>query len=78
MSKTKFVAVVISFFLLFCSVVAAASQPIRVTVNRQALVMDTQPVMRNGRTLVPLRAIFEALGAAVEWEASTRTMTLSR
>lgn len=75
MSKTKFVAVVISFFLLFCSVVAAASQPIRVTVNRQALVMDTQPVMRNGRTLVPLRAIFEALGAAVEWEASTRTIT---
>lgn len=29
----------------------------------------------NGRTLVPLRGIFEALGAKVEWDNATRTAT---
>ena len=28
-----------------------------------------------GRTLVPVRAIFEAIGATVEWDNSTRTAT---
>lgn len=54
--------------------VAAASRPINVTVNGQALIMDAPPVIRNGRTLVPLRAIYEAIGAVVEWNAATRTI----
>jgi hypothetical protein len=37
--------------------------------------MDRHPVIRSGRTLVPLRAIFEALGAKVSWNDSTRTIT---
>ena len=36
---------------------------------------DQQPVIENGRTLVPLRAIFEALGADVDWDDATRTVT---
>ena len=34
--------------------------------------------MENDRTLVPFRAIFEALGATVEWEPSTQTVTSTR
>ena len=34
---------------------------------------DVPPVIVDDRTLVPFRAIFEALGADVEWEAETRT-----
>lgn len=29
----------------------------------------------NGRVMVPLRAIFESLGAEVDWDANTRTIT---
>lgn len=33
------------------------------------------PVIENGRTLVPLRAIFETMGATVDWNDTTRTIT---
>jgi len=34
---------------------------------------DVPPQIVNGRTLVPMRAIFEAFGATVDWDADTRT-----
>ncbi len=33
------------------------------------------PVIVEGRTLVPLRSVFEALGATVEWDNETRSVT---
>ncbi|MFD0692826.1 stalk domain-containing protein [Paenibacillus sp. GCM10027628] len=36
---------------------------------------EQAPVIMNGSTMVPLRAIFEKLGATVEYEAATRTVT---
>ncbi|MBS3984900.1 MAG: hypothetical protein KGZ66_04760 [Selenomonadales bacterium] len=68
----KTMAVVLFLALLLTSTqlhfVAQANRPISVTVNGRALVADVAPVIRNGRTLVPFRAIFEALGAQVEWD----------
>ena len=40
--------------------------------------MDQAPIIQDGRTLVPLRAIFEALGAQVEWDAETQTVTAGK
>lgn len=37
-------------------------------VDGQRLYPDAEPVILDGRTLVPLRAIFEALGAQVNWD----------
>ena len=34
---------------------------------------DVPPQIINGRTMVPIRAVFEALGATLEWNAATRT-----
>lgn len=48
--------------------------PPRVTVNQQQLDFDVVPVIKNGRTLVPLRAIFERLGAVVTWDAKSKTI----
>jgi alkylhydroperoxidase/carboxymuconolactone decarboxylase family protein YurZ len=51
------------------------------TVNNETLEIDhgmgTTPVIQNDRTLLPVRAIIEALGGAVEWNGDTRTATLS-
>ncbi len=59
-----------------------ASRPlpadIMVTVNKKILTFDQPPVIVNDRTLVPLRAIFEALGAIVDWEPETRIVTARR
>lgn len=75
MNKAFFITIVLVFSLLLSSVSATASRPIRVMLNGRALSMDRHPVIRSGRTLVPLRAIFEALGAEVNWDDSTRTIT---
>jgi len=37
-----------------------------------------QPANYSGRVLVPLRDIFEALGAKIEWEDSTKTVTAKK
>lgn len=36
------------------------------------------PLIQSGRTLVPLRSIFEAMGATVDWDNATQTVTSSR
>jgi len=36
---------------------------------------DTTPVMRNKRVLVPLRGVFQALGATVNWDPATKVIT---
>lgn len=36
------------------------------------------PVNRKGNVLVPLRGIFESLGATVKWKSSTQTITATR
>lgn len=39
---------------------------------------DQPPVVEEGRTLVPLRAIFEAIDAEVLWDGATQTITAKR
>jgi|GEM_PF-3539694 len=49
--------------------------PIEVRLDGTAIEFDVFPQVTDGRTLVPLRAIFEALGAEVSWNAETQTVT---
>lgn len=48
---------------------------IGVQINGSLVNFDTPPVSKGGRTLVPLRAIFEALNAQVKWDAATKKIT---
>ncbi|MDO4482522.1 MAG: copper amine oxidase N-terminal domain-containing protein [Bacillota bacterium] len=52
----------------------AAQDNIEVYFDGQPVIFDVQPVIENGRTLVPMRAIFETFGADVEWNGETRTV----
>jgi len=60
--------------LLMCMVftIPAIAAP-TVILDGQQLSFDVPPTIENGRTLVPLRAIFEAMGATVTWDGETRT-----
>lgn len=51
---------------------------ISVIINEQPVTFDVAPIMMDGRTMVPMRAIFEALGATLEWDSATRTATATR
>lgn len=39
---------------------------------------DVPPVIKQGRTLIPVRAITEGLGAQVEWNAEDQTVTIKK
>lgn len=46
----------------------------RVVVDGILLETDVPPLLLNGRTMVPFRAIAEALGVAVQWQGESRTV----
>ena len=74
----KFLGIVLAALML--ATVAFAAD---ITVTLDGEVVDVESygspaTIVEGRTLVPLRAIFEALGASVEWDNVTRTVTSER
>ncbi len=72
----RFVVFVLMVMVFFASVLTASAAPgITVNIDGQPLQFDVSPTIIEGRTLVPLRGIFEALGAEVEWDNDTRTVT---
>ncbi|MCQ2560266.1 MAG: stalk domain-containing protein, partial [Clostridia bacterium] len=46
-------------------------------VNGQSQTMDTIPVIKDGRTMIPLRYVSEYLGATVNWDDATKTVSIS-
>ena len=46
------------------------------TLNGATLRGDVAPFITDGRTMVPLRIVSEGLGADVDWDAATRTVTV--
>lgn len=68
--------------------VAATTEPLTISsrvgntipiiVNGLEIACDQPPVIIEGRTLVPLRAIFEVLGAEVYWNNDTRSVIATR
>ena len=77
----KLLAVVLVFMMVFAlmPVMAFASDTITVTIDGQAVDFeDQEPIMVDGRVLVPVRFVFLDLGFEVDWNRSTRTATLER
>lgn len=44
--------------------------------NGTAFSLDVAPQIINDRTMIPVRAVSEALGCAVDWDANTRTVII--
>ena len=67
------VAVVITGLAGFSSVMA--NDDISVTLNGTKIDFDVKPQIVDGRTVVPLRKIFEEIGALVKWDGETQTVS---
>jgi ElaB/YqjD/DUF883 family membrane-anchored ribosome-binding protein len=57
---------------------SAAHADIAVNLNGQPLATDASPMQIGGRTLVPMRDIFEALGANITWNSVAQTITAQK
>ena len=67
---------IISLLLAICLLISVnitifASDTISVTLDGNYIEFDVHPQIINGRTMVPIRAIFEKMGAVVEWDGNT-------
>lgn len=60
------------------SIATRAEERIPIIVDGMEIACDQPPVIIEGRTLVPLRAIFEALGAEVYWDNDARSVTATK
>ena len=66
-------------FLLFlllatCGIQSAAAASVSVHLNGRPLSFDAAPYIENGRVLVPLRGVLEALDYSVYWQAHTHSV----
>ena len=55
---------------------AAAENPIRLIVNGKTIQTDVPPQMMEGRVMVPIRGVAEALGAEVKWDEENRAVMI--
>jgi len=76
----KITSIFFVFAILSLNLIAfSAGSGITVYVDGDKLdFKDAEPFIENGRTLVPFRAIAEALGAEVGWDAKTQTVTITK
>ena len=78
----------VSILLVFILLVATSAQvlanqnsttdEISVYVNDTKISFDVSPIFVKSRTMVPIRGVFEALGAKVDWDNYTQTVTITR
>lgn len=57
---------------------AWSQSTVRVFVDGDQVAFDQPPIVQGSRVLVPLRGIFEKMGATVEWHPQTRTVLAVR
>ena len=72
--RIKVLALCVLMLSVVFSTIVLASNEIRVAIDGEYVEFDVQPQLINDRTMVPLRAIFEALGAEVDWDNDTQTV----
>ena len=72
----KLLSAILTLTMLFTAFTAvnSAGEDVKVILDGQEITFDVPPQIIEGRTLVPFRAIFEALGYTVDWMEETQTV----
>jgi len=81
MKKLLGLILTVCMILSVCVVPAYADSTIKITVDGKYVdcaAYGQEPVAINGTTLVPLRSVFEALGATVLWDGNTQSVVSTR
>ena len=52
-----------------------ATEDVTVEIDGNVIEFDVKPAIIDGRTMVPLRKIFEEIGALVKWDEDTQTVS---
>ena len=66
---------IVSSLLSVSALTASFAQGISLKINGKSIESDVEPKIIEGRTMVPVRTIFEGIGAEVSWDAPSKTIT---
>ncbi|SDF95903.1 Copper amine oxidase N-terminal domain-containing protein [Thermoanaerobacter thermohydrosulfuricus] len=76
--KKRLVLVISAILMVsFFTVIAFANSTIKLIVNGSEIKPDVPPQIINGRTMVPIKWVAEAVGAEVKWDKQDRIVTIS-
>lgn len=76
--KKMIAAVLAAVQLMAAGSVLAQDQKVTVRLDGTELTLPAEPFIENDRTLVPLRGLFEAVGANVLWDKDTQSIFISK
>jgi len=72
------VVVALALALAVLPTAPAAAQTVRVIADGSSVFFDQPPIVTGGRVLIPLRGVFEQLGAFVQWNRANNTILATR
>ena len=75
LSKWKSILLSVTALCIVLSAAVFAQVGITVFVDNEKVLFDVQPVIKNGRTMVGMRDIFEEMGFRVTWDEASKTVT---
>ena len=78
MKKKKIIALVLSSCLSLSCSTAFAANSVDVIVKNKLLESEQNAFLKNNTTYVPMRSIFEKLGAQVSWDKNTNVVTATK
>jgi len=77
--KKKWLAVIgVVILVSIFAITAFSSDPIKLVVNGREIKPDVLPQVINGRTMVPIRWVAEALGADVQWDERNNAVVITK
>ena len=75
--KKTLVIVLALVMILLAAYAVVASDPIKIVVNGKEIVSDVAPQIIEGRTMVPIRVVAEALDLDVKWDSTANTVFIT-
>ena len=70
----KIISLLLTFGMMLSSISVMAQNDVTVLKDGEELLFDVNPYIDVDTTMVPMRAIFESVGAKVTWDDETRTV----
>lgn len=53
-------------------------KPVSVYINSETVVMNSGVIIKNGQAFIPLRSIFENMGATIDWDTYSKTVIIGQ
>ena len=78
MKELLTIIIVILALILTPTLNTFASETVNVYLDNELIQFDVHPQIINGRTMVPMRAIFEKLGMNIKWNEETHTVIATK